>query len=655
MRKKFIIKIITFFIIFIISSTSFSFIKTSEEEQILFFSSAISLMQDGGIQIHETIVVDCLNIEINHGIYRDLPLFENSKSIFPKSLGLKIQDGKLDGKSAIFKQVKKGEYLRIYLGDPDIILEKGVHTFEITYTYDFIIKREDNGELLYLNITGNQWNFPIKKCSVVLVFPENLTQNPDFNFINTEGYTGFIGEKGTNYTFSRDKNKKNILYFETNEILNKNEGFTIYVKWLPYFFSNQKIEEKSKFSYYIKTIGRVYSSNPLFIILLFGTLIIFTYFSIVWAIFGKDPKKMKIPPSTQIIENLSPASIRYIWKMGFDTGCITTQIISMASKGYCSIDYQKNEVIIKKINKDISLSEDEAELAKIIFPEDKDSFSFSKSNYLVIQTIIQNLKKLFKDNYKDKYFITNSLYYIIGLLASIFLVIISFISTAAEQEYGFALIWLTFWTAGVIGLLGATKNAWKTSKYNGLGGAVILTIFSFIFLTVDIVVAFFFTIAIKAYTVIIALIFVTILIILNSIYFKLLKRPTTEGSVIYDEIAALRNFLLQIPKDLKDNNQNINLTIEIDKLLPYALALDLENDWFIDLFSNQSSDNFHSYFHSSNFNYINKDGASGYRDLKSFFILLNSSISGSMSSSSSSSSGGGSSGGGSGGGGGGGW
>ena len=72
-------KIKVLFLLILFSLLIFPFLSFQDnfEEKILFFSSAISIAEDGSITVHETIVVDCQNIEINHGIYRDLPLYDN--------------------------------------------------------------------------------------------------------------------------------------------------------------------------------------------------------------------------------------------------------------------------------------------------------------------------------------------------------------------------------------------------------------------------------------------------------------------------------------------------------------------------------------------------------------------------------------------------
>ncbi|MEJ5274083.1 MAG: hypothetical protein WH035_08130, partial [Spirochaetota bacterium] len=324
--------------------------------------------------------------------------------------------------------------------------------------------------------------------------------------------------------------------------------------------------------------------------------------------------------------------------------------------GYLNIEFNKSGFILNKTENEVELSEDEKIIANSIFAEDKKSYNFIRENYSKNQSIIKKLKNHLQENYKNIYFVTNSSYYIIGLILSIIVFLISMIKTVFTFEAGFILLWLSIWSFGVIALISAAIKAWKTRKISGKTNAIILTLFSIPFVAAEIFVFLFFINQVNSGFLFLNFVFAMILIIINIIYFKLLKRPTKEGISIYEEIEALKRFLLNIPKDLKNQKAEINLQIDIDKLLPYALALDLEKDWFSSVLQPDYLYNSGSYIHTSSFfPWIISGNFNNFSEIKNFFSYLSSTIANNSSSSSSSSSGGGSSGGGFGGGGGGGW
>jgi len=491
------------------------------------------------------------------------------------------------------------------------------------------------------------------KATATIVFPEKFFTNSDFSFSKIEAYTGFKSSTEKNYKLEVETKKPNMLFFETTSPLQKYQGLTVYIKWNNNFFSLKDEKSQDKFSKIKKQIMNFYFSNSSASIFLLGSIILFIYYLIAWTFVVKDQKKLKIPPSTNIIENFSPVAIRYLNKMGFDTKCISVSIISLASKGYCTIECTKEKLKLKKTGKEVELSEDEKQIAKLIFSGDSNAFTFDKYSYPLYQIIYQEYKKYLSSKYKNVYFVTNSIFYIIGILISLVTFVLAIFKALNEFEYGFILLWLSFWTVGVVGLLTATIQTWKSRKYSGPGNLIILSIFSSIFILAEVFVFFFFISVMKIYPLLITIIPAIILIILNSIYFKLLKRPTKEGIAIYEEIEALKRFLNQISQDLKNQNHELNLTLELDQLIVYALALDMQQDWFENIFNPSNTSATSYFFHgSTSIPWVVSQEHSSYSNITSLFHYINSSLS---SGSSSSSSSGGSSGGGSGGGGGGGW
>jgi uncharacterized membrane protein YgcG len=136
-------------------------------------------------------------------------------------------------------------------------------------------------------------------------------------------------------------------------------------------------------------------------------------------------------------------------------------------------------------------------------------------------------------------------------------------------------------------------------------------------------------------------------------FFYLMKAPTTQGRKVMDRIEGFKMFLSVAEKDRMNFTHPPEITPEVfEKYLPYALALDVENEWAEQFHralvsAGQSPADYHSPWYRGN-------GIYSFQDLSS---SIGDSISSAVSSSlpSESSGGGGFSGGGGGGGGGGGW
>jgi hypothetical protein len=68
-----------------------------------------------------------------------------------------------------------------------------------------------------------------------------------------------------------------------------------------------------------------------------GTLIGIAILAAAWARVGRDPKGGAIYPRFEPPAGLSPAAARFIRQQGFDDGCLTAAILSMAVKGALTI------------------------------------------------------------------------------------------------------------------------------------------------------------------------------------------------------------------------------------------------------------------------------------------------------------------------------
>ena len=154
-----------------------------------------------------------------------------------------------------------------------------------------------------------------------------------------------------------------------------------------------------------------------------------------------------------------------------------------------------------------------------------------------------------------------------------------------------------------------------------------------------------------------AVLCIFIIVLLNILFYHLMKAPTIKGRQVMDQIDGLKLYLAVGEKDQLNQRNLPEKTPEIfEQYLPYALSLDVEQEW-CDQFANvlsrarYGSDYAPVWYTSSHFV---KNGVAG---LGSSLSGMSSSISASSSppGSRSGGGGGGSSGGGGGGGGGGGW
>jgi uncharacterized membrane protein YgcG len=608
-------------------------------ERILSFTSHIEVLQDARITVRETITVQCENIKIKRGIYRDFPTIYTGTCGLRKTVGFRVISVLRDGKPEPFHISELNNGQRIYIGKEDVFLSKGVYSYTIVYSTDRQLKYFQEYDELYWNVTGTKWEFPIDRATAVVALPKKIPRSG----ISLKAYTGPEGSRNQDYTSSIEQKK---ISFTTTKPFDAYEGLTISVSW-PKGYVYEPDERKK--------LTHLVSDNMEIGIGLGGLILLLLYYTVVWFIAGIDPKRGTIIPLFNPPENLSPAAVRYIQEMGYDIKAFAAALINMAVKGFISIKEDDSEyVIVREKTDDTVLSREEKKIAKKLFGS-KDELTLSSSNNSTIRDGIRSIKNILKMSFEKIYFITNKGYFIPGFILSILIIVIGIYHAGRSGFQNFIGIWLTFWTIAVAFLISMVIKSWRNffsgrkHKTVSLFAAIFLTLFSLPFIAAEFFVLFFFANISSLWFIAIMI----ALIVTDYLFYRLLKAPTRAGRRILDSIEGFKMFLSVAEKDRLQFGAPIDKTPEVfEKYLPYALALDVEQEWaeqFSEILQNAeiTSSYSPSWYHGSL--------SSGLAD---FSTSLSSSLTNAISSSTTSSSGsggGGFSGGGGGGGGGGGW
>ena len=142
--------------------------------------------------------------------------------------------------------------------------------------------------------------------------------------------------------------------------------------------------------------------------------------------------------------------------------------------------------------------------------------------------------------------------------------------------------WLTFWTLGVAGLFRKVAQAWRSALHSekgqiiSIGGALFLTAFTIPFLFGE---SMGFTFLVT-FTSISLAIFLLAAAALHILFIYLLKAPTLAGRLMLDRVQGFKMFVGKVEGDRLNRTAPPQQTPEVfEKYLPYALALDVEQDW----------------------------------------------------------------------------
>ncbi len=614
-----------------------------QEEKITSFISDVIIREDGVIEVTENIKVYADGTNIKRGIFRDFPL--NYKDNLNNNIKVKfnlisvMKDG-FDEKCRIDK---KKNFLRIYIGDEDVYLNQGFYTYRIKYETNRQMGFYKDHDELYWNVNGNYWSFPVKTIECNVYLPLEAFKRK----IMLDGFTGYLGYTGKEYTAVIDS-VKGCISFKGSRRFESNEGMTVLVGIAKNIIAEPTTKERIK--YFL-------NDNRDILFAFSGMLLLFVFFYFSWLKVGKDPEKSTIIPLYQPSDGLSPAEMRYIMRMGYDTKTTTSAILDIAVKGKLIIEEKEGKYILKKSEHTSMkmLSEDEESVYLKLFGLVSEMV-LSNSNYEIMSGAIKNHASVLKKKFNDKYFFNNTKYFTAGLIMTLIIVIVTFfISDKMNPVALFMYVWLSIWSVGVAALIGVSAVLWREAirSKKQMGGALFMSLFSIPFIAGEVVgIAMLF-----ANSSILINIAFFIMIIFDILFYKWLKAPSYEGRAVMDRIEGFKMYLSVSEKDqIADSYKRLNNSKEYEKYLPYAVALDVEDAW------TNAFDSALKYSGKSSSEYKPLWFMGSYAGIQTFSSTFHSSFNTAVSAASispkrSSSSGfsGGSSGGGGGGGGGGGW
>jgi len=391
----------------------FTFLHSATAMEVLeSYDVVIKINQDSSLSVTEKIRARIENVAIKRGIVRTFPVtYENNKGQ-TTHVTWDIEYVSLNDKPIKWTLSKNGRYKDLRIGDPNKIIPPGIHTFTITYNTKKQLGFYDNHDELYWNVTGNQWPFPIIKASCTVALPQKEFGE---GFNSVEWYVGAYGEKGGKSYASLG----NFNEVTTTRPLRAGEGLTVVYTWAKGLVSSPPPPATDN-DLVQGLIG---------IITLLGTLSWFLFASIKW---GKEPPRKAVIPLFSPPNNESPASMRYFRDIAVDKTALTAAILNLAVKGAIKIEEKQtssfpfgrkqSKFYLHKNNLDLkSMQPEEDKMMLQLFPGTIESVSLSNdTSDRMIKTmnslrrhLEQGEEKLFKVNF-DKCF-TGILIYALGV------------------------------------------------------------------------------------------------------------------------------------------------------------------------------------------------------------------------------------------------
>jgi uncharacterized membrane protein YgcG len=539
----------------------------SAAEEILLFHSDLRVRQDGALDVTEEITVRAEGRSIKHGIFRDFPTKYTDYKGRKIKVGFDLLDAALNGKSVPFRQEPLPNGVRIRLGDGGKTLAPGEYTYSLRYRTTRQIGFFQNHDELYWNVTGTDWAFPIVQARARIHLPPGV--DVDGLAAQPAGYTGPSGARGRDWAVAFP-DPSTVLY-ETTSVLPPGSGLTVAVGWPKGHVTPPSDSERVVF------LMHDYSGP---IAAWTGLILVVFYFLTVWHRSGRDPRRGAVIPRFEPPAGLGAAACRYLRRMGYDGKTFAAALVGAAVKGWLGIECSGRTYTLKKMEHgDHKLSKGEWSVIPELFAH-ANTLVVDQDNHVRLKKAVSALKKALAAEYDRAYFVRNRGLLVPGILLSVLSVVAGALLGPNPKEAGFISIWLAVWSLGTIPLLVSVIRSWSALRgAAGLGSVLSAagrTLFALPFVGGEVFGLGFF--AYKAG--VLTALAVALLIAVNWLFVHLIKAPTRAGRQIMDEIEGLRMYMETAEQQRLDFLHPPQKTPELfERLLPFAIALDVETRW----------------------------------------------------------------------------
>jgi uncharacterized membrane protein YgcG len=534
------------------------------DERITDYASKVVVAESGTLTVTETIAVTAEGERIRHGIFRDFPTDYTDRAGRRARVGFRVLSVTRDGHAEPYGVESIDDGKRIKIGDAGTVLAEGAHVYVLSYATDRQIGFFSDYDELYWNATGNLWQFPIDHAEATIVLPDGARIG------RNSVYTGALGARGHDARARRISDRE--IVFDTIEPLGAQEGLTVAVA-----FPKGVVIPPSK----DELRARFLADNAASVAAAAGVAALLVYFLVAWWTHGRDPRRGVVIALFAPPLDFSPAAMRYVHRMAYDRKAYAASLVDMAVKGYLTIAEAHGTYTLARTGKAAPLSHGEQKIAGELFASGE-SIALKQENHAEIAASVSALKSSLKNEYERVYFVTNGTWFAGGLAILALTAVATAVLCENPPPAIFMLVWLSGWTVGTAFLLHRCYDAWLEvfagpgSRILNVFGAVFTTVFALPFAG-----GLIFGIVMLGHSIPLDAALALVLGGVTSyLFYHLLKAPTLAGAKVIDQIEGFRMFLDTAEKDRLEALNPPEITPQVfERFLPYAIALDCENQW----------------------------------------------------------------------------
>jgi uncharacterized membrane protein YgcG len=477
------------------------------QERILAYDSQVVVAADGSLDVTERITVRAEGDQIRRGIYRDFPTRYKDRHGNRVVVGFEMLGVTRDGRPEPWFTEGKPNGVRINTGNDDLLPVPADYTYTLHYRTTRQLGFFSDHDELYWNAIGTGWAFPIESGSVEVRLPQPVP-------VAALQATGFTGtQDATEHNFAASLPAAGTARWRLTQPLAPRQGFTIVLS-----FPKGLVPAPTR----AQRVLWFFNDNRGVLVALLGLFAMAGYCVQRWRKVGRDPRPGTVIARYEPPTDHSPAGLRYLRRMGYDTRCFSSDLLALAVDGDVRIHREdkllKDAWTLQRLHPAAShATAAQRALLDKLFRGGSEELKLSNSNASTMQAAQSAHTEALKAQYQPSLFKTNARSILVALA-------IDAVATA-----------LAFLSSG------------------GAGLPVIIAC---------------------------AILMTAVLVV----FAILVKAPTPAGRKLLDEIEGLKLYLGVAERDELARLPGPDAPPPLDagryqRLLPYAVALEVEEAW----------------------------------------------------------------------------
>ncbi len=281
------------------------------------FDAQIRVNRDASTDVIETITARFVGSY--NGLFRTIPIKYRNAQGLNWTLGVSLQSARDDaGRNLRTETTREGANIKFKVWIPGAM--NATRTLVLRYHATNGLRFFDEHDELYWNVTGDQWEVPIRAATAEIALPSGATG------LRAIAFNGMYGSTARDARVSIDGNVVRIVM---PHALDYHEGLTAVVGWDKGLVTAPTAADRAM---------ETASSNwPLLI-----PIPVFLFAFWRWRRNGRDPRRRPIAVQYEPPASVSPAEAGTLLDNSADMRDITATLVDLAVRGYMRIEEQQN-------------------------------------------------------------------------------------------------------------------------------------------------------------------------------------------------------------------------------------------------------------------------------------------------------------------------